>query len=81
MRRCHACNFRYATLGNSWLGVTDLHAICHKLLVAFGMGCAAVLIMAATLWFSRRTPSRRAAGPGPWAGPAVNASFRRPAPN
>jgi hypothetical protein len=52
MRRCHDCNRRYASFGQSMMGVRDLWGVSRKVGLALTMAIAVVFIMAAILWFS-----------------------------
>jgi hypothetical protein len=57
LRRCHECNARYLMFGSSLIRIADLRRVRERCLLASAMAAAALLIMAAIIWFSHSQAS------------------------
>ncbi len=57
IRRCHECNTRLASFGNSVLLLKDLNRFLRKATMLAVMGVAMVLVVAIVVWFSRKEES------------------------
>jgi len=56
-RRCHECNTRFATLGNSVLLKSDVDGLLRKVGIAILMMVALVIVVAVVMWFSGKQAS------------------------
>lgn len=57
LRRCHDCNTRYVTFGNSIVRPRDIRKVGNRCLLVLGMGVAAIVIMASVIWLSHSQAS------------------------
>jgi len=56
-RRCHECNTRFATFGNSVLLKTDVDGLLRKIGIALLMMLALIIVVAIVMWFSGKQES------------------------
>jgi hypothetical protein len=54
IRRCHACNLRFATLGDSTLLAADVQKSMRKVYLFVFTAVALVTVLGLVLWFSAR---------------------------
>jgi hypothetical protein len=54
IRRCHACNLRFATLGDSTLLTADVRKSMRKVYLFAFMAAALVTVLGLVLWFSAK---------------------------
>jgi hypothetical protein len=80
IRRCHECNLRFATTGNSVLMIRDVEQVVRKLSVALLAVLALAIVLAAILWFTSRqaAPSPSKAGAALLRPRVTGNSARRP---
>ena len=70
-RRCHECNVRFLTLGNSTLFRRDLDNLVRKASVVAAAGIALLVVVIAVLWLSRsEAPTSSTLFPQPGSAPA-----------
>ena len=53
MRRCHACDSRFAAFGRSLVRIEDLRGFGRCLAMAAGLVLGAAVVLAAILWMNR----------------------------
>jgi len=56
-RRCHECNARFATFGNSVLVKSDVDSLLRRVGIALLMFVALVVVVAIVMWFSGKQAS------------------------
>jgi hypothetical protein len=56
-RRCHECNTRFATFGNSVLLKSDVDSLLRKVGIALLMMAALIVVVAVVMWFSGQQES------------------------